>query len=92
MKTEQRKHPRRPLGLEARISWPRPMRCIIADISASGARLTVDDVRLVPDEFVLAINTELMRKCKVMWRRRTQVGVKFIVVQTARPNVGAFTA
>lgn len=68
------------------------MRCVIADISASGARLTVDDVRLVPDEFVLALSTELMRKCRVMWRRKTQVGVKFVVVHTARSNMDAFRA
>ena len=91
MRNEKRKHPRRELYLEARISWPRPMRCVIADISASGARLIVDDVRLVPDEFVLALSTELMRMCKVMWRRKTQVGVRFILAQTARSNMNAFT-
>ena len=86
--TDQRKHPRRNLGLTARITWPHPMPCVIADISASGARLSVDSVRDVPDEFILSLNVHLMRKCKVMWRKRTQVGVRFVYT-TSRPREDA---
>ena len=84
MAREQRKHPRRNLGLNARITWPRQMPCIIADISASGARLTLDNVRLLPNEFVLSLSVHLIKKCKVMWRRKTEVGVRFIDAHTAR--------
>jgi len=87
MRNDQRKYPRRELDLVARITWPRPMPCVIADISASGARLTLEQVNLLPDEFILALNVDLMKKCKVMWRRRNQVGVRFLV-QTARRGAG----
>ena len=56
MRNDQRKFPRRKLDLAARITWPRPMACVIADISATGAQLPLDNVRLLPDEFILALN------------------------------------
>ena len=47
--------------------------CIICDISATGAKLTVG-ANEVPDEFVLVFR----RRCRVIRRDDGQVGVKFV--------------
>lgn len=47
--------------------------CIICDISATGARLTVG-AQEVPDEFMLV----LKRRCRVIRRADGQIGVKFV--------------
>lgn len=78
MSIEKRKSPRRDLGLAAVVTWPRPVPCTIADVSATGARLTTDHMDLLPDQFDLALNADVMRKCQVVWRRQNQVGVKFL--------------
>jgi hypothetical protein len=48
--------------------------CIICDISASGARLTVGSQGDVPGEFTLL----LRRRCRVVRREDGQVGVHFL--------------
>ena len=50
-----------------------PVNCIICDISATGAKLTVG-AHEVPDEFILV----LRRRCRVIRRSDGQVGVKFV--------------
>jgi hypothetical protein len=50
-----------------------PVNCIICDISATGAKLTVG-AHEVPDEFMLV----LRRRCRVIRRSDGQVGVKFV--------------
>ena len=52
------------------------LNCIICDISATGAKLTIGQ-REVPDEFTLVFR----RRCKVVHRLDGQIGVQF--VQTA---------
>ena len=51
-----------------------PISCIIWDISASGAKLTVADDQNVPDQFTLL----LRRRCRVVRRYDGQVGVHFV--------------
>ena len=50
-----------------------PVNCIICDISATGAKLTVGN-HDVPEEFMLV----LKRRCRVIRRTDGQVGVKFV--------------
>ena len=50
-----------------------PVNCIICDISATGAKLTVG-THQVPDEFMLV----LRRRCRVIRRADGQVGVTFV--------------
>jgi hypothetical protein len=50
-----------------------PVNCIICDISATGAKLTVG-AQEVPDEFMLV----LKRRCRVIRRSDGQVGVRFV--------------
>jgi PilZ domain len=52
----------------------------MADLSATGACLHVDEPAALPDEFVLLLSHtgRLRRKCAVAWRADSAVGVKFI--------------
>jgi hypothetical protein len=50
------------------------LNCIICDISASGAKLTVGVQHEVPDEFTLVFR----RRCRVVRRDDGQIGVQFI--------------
>ena len=50
-----------------------PVNCIICDVSATGAKLTVG-AHEVPDEFMLVFR----RRCRVIRRNDGQVGVKFV--------------
>ncbi len=78
MGIENRKFPRRELGIPACVTWPRPVPCVIADISGTGARLQSEHAALIPKVFDLALNQDIMRRCQIVWRRKNQVGVKFL--------------
>jgi hypothetical protein len=52
--------------------------CAVRDISETGARLRVDLPLQVPDTFELLIPLDgLEANCKVVWRRGTDVGIRF---------------
>lgn len=53
--------------------------CAVRDISLSGARLEVEPGHEIPDEFVLLLsrNGRARRRCTVMWRSDTEIGVRF---------------
>ena len=53
--------------------------CLLSDVSESGARIDVQDSKVLPDCFVLMLtsNGTPRRYCRVMWRSPAQVGVKF---------------
>jgi hypothetical protein len=40
---------------------------------------------MLPNEFDLALNADIMRKCQVVWREKNQVGVKFLPYLKRRP-------
>ena len=48
--------------------------CVICDISALGAKLTIRDVDHFPDEFTLLFR----RRCRVVHRFDGQIGVQFV--------------
>ena len=73
---EQRKSPRFELHYLGQIdpgAASTPINCIICDISANGAKLTVGPHE-IPDEFMLV----LRRRCRVTRRTDGQVAVKFV--------------
>lgn len=53
--------------------------CALSDISDTGARIDVDDADELPDRFLLLLsgNGSPRRKCRIVWRKPTQVGVSF---------------
>ena len=82
MGMNRRKAIRRTIGYGAKIfasdgSWHRD--CRVLDVSASGAKIEVDQPKDLPDEFVLALSMHgnAMRQCHVVWAKARQLGVKF---------------
>ena len=57
-------------------------RCMMVNVSASGARLILPAGTEVPDFFVLVLSKkgEVRRQCEVTWRREKSVGVRFVVL------------
>jgi len=55
-----------------------PHDCMIADISAGGARLLIPPG--VPEEFALVIKdgSDVSHQCRVAWRLDDEIGVEFI--------------
>lgn len=54
--------------------------CVVADISATGARLVLDDANSLPARLRLAFARDARtgRTCQVVWRRGKSAGVKFV--------------
>ena len=54
--------------------------CVVQDMSASGARITVDDPNVLPGRLRLAFARDARtgRDCEVVWRRGKSLGVKFV--------------
>src|SRR5262245_44677517 len=82
MHLERRQEPRRSVQFPAWVS-PRPGRpmqaCMIYDASDIGARIVLDDLVHLPDEFVLMFTPDgaISRACKVVWRSQLQAGIRF---------------
>lgn len=53
--------------------------CSVSDISQRGARINVPDSETIPELFVLlfAENACTKRRCRVIWRKPRELGVKF---------------
>jgi len=74
---DQRRSPRFDVEYLAQLDFgdnTPPVSCIIGDLSARGARLTIGNRQDVPDEFVLV----LRRHCRVVRRSDGQIGVEFV--------------
>jgi|SRR3974390_539965 len=53
--------------------------CIIRNMSATGARLEVENPIGIPGKFTLVSMPENMRRrCQVVWRRGKRIGVRFV--------------
>jgi hypothetical protein len=60
---------------------------VLLELSRDGAKLKSE--RPLPDTFYVMLRPDLKRWCKVIWRRRDQVGVKFIADPTASATTAA---
>jgi hypothetical protein len=54
--------------------------CVVQNMSATGARITIDDPNALPAKLRLALSRDARtgRPCEVVWRRGKTVGVKFV--------------
>ena len=54
--------------------------CTVWDESETGARLLVDASETIPDIFHIYVTLDFSsrRRCRVVWRSKTQVGVEFL--------------
>lgn len=81
-RTEHRKKPRRQFHHNAKILLDRKgtlLACSLADISETGARITLETERELPERFVLLFTAqgETRRRCRVVWREGTTFGLAF---------------
>jgi hypothetical protein len=78
-KREQRKSLRQPgwITLDGGFA-ARP--CVVQDISATGAKVTIDDPNVLPARLRLAFSRDARtgRNCEVVWRRGKSVGIRFV--------------
>ncbi len=54
--------------------------CVVEDMSATGAKITINDPNSLPAKLRLAFARDARtgRNCEVVWRRGKAVGVKFV--------------
>jgi len=81
MLNDKRKATRRPIHYTAwiRLKDGELRGCALADISDTGARLDLESIDDIPDDFILQLSTRgaARRKCHVVWRNEGQLGVRF---------------
>lgn len=55
-------------------------RCLVQNISSAGARISLEEAASLPSTIRLAFSRDARtgRVCRVVWRRGTSVGVKFV--------------
>jgi PilZ domain-containing protein len=56
----------------------KPVRCVLWDVSEDGARLAPAQAGKLPDVFTLIVDKTTAHRCRVMWRKDAQVGVRFL--------------
>ena len=83
MSAYKRKDPRRDLdwlGLIVTTDGTIVGECRTMNVSANGAKISVPELMVVPDEFVLLLSkkTRVRRNCKIAWRSEKEIGVRFI--------------
>lgn len=83
MRPEHRKHRRQELRYRAYVDLcdGTPFHpCQLVDVSENGAQLSVTSADAVPDQFVLllAMNGSARRRCLVIWRSDTRIGIRFV--------------
>ncbi len=67
--------------------------CTLLDISEGGARIEVGTLTL-PKTFILLLtpDADVRRFCRKVWRRGTEVGVRFVKPKLAEPSLEAENA
>lgn len=87
-KRDYRKQKRQPLRRDASLvldAARSPVRCVIWDISNSGARLAIaNQATEMPRSFTLLLTKDatVRRICEVVWTDRRFIGVKFVSKRT----------
>lgn len=55
-----------------------PLECHVSNVSETGARIVAEYPHVAPQEFLLMLNMDLHRWCRVVWRSEREIGVMFI--------------
>ena len=89
MRPEYRKSTRRSVRNGARMAGSDGAalgKCLILDLSGTGARLETNASKALPDEFILLLSHDgrLHRQCEVAWRSETAIGVRFLPGRPAK--------
>jgi hypothetical protein len=56
--------------------------CVVCNLSEGGAKLILEEQKLLPTEFVLVLRSgsPLGRRCQIIWRLGNKLGVRFVSV------------
>ena len=60
--------------------------CIVRDMSHTGARILLDPAIEFPPEFLLALSRHVTRRCKLVWRKERQAGVRIRAIELDPPD------
>ena len=76
---DKRRATRRNVKRAAKISFARQhLTCTVRNVSATGAAIEAANLAAIPDSFSLLMEMESKaRRCAVVWRKRTQIGIEF---------------
>ena len=81
MRGDKRKARRHRLRRDAWVMLDAGQRCecLITNISDRGAHISIADSDALPDNFVLLLaeNGATRRRCRVIWRKPREIGIKF---------------
>ncbi len=80
MNDDKRASPRKPITRTVHLGTGlgQSLECELRDISQTGGRLRFDDPNCAPQEFLIRLNDGVLRWCQVMWRSKTEIGIRFI--------------
>jgi PilZ domain len=55
--------------------------CTMLDVSVTGAKVKLEGATEAPNEFILLLSKDgkVRRRCKVLWRKETEIGVQFVI-------------
>ena len=78
--TDKRERPRKEIARTVHMGTGLgpSLECELRDISQTGARLGFNDPNCAPQEFLIRLNDGVLRWCQVMWRSKTEIGIRFI--------------
>jgi hypothetical protein len=81
---ENRKAERREILRPARVNFGKQsLICTVRNISATGAAIEGANLAKAPEKFMLVLEMEsAARRCTVVWRNKTQIGVRFSWIGT----------
>jgi hypothetical protein len=54
------------------------LRCVVLNVSDTGALLQPADAMLCPNSFVLKLRDGPLRHCEIVWRKQGMAGVRFV--------------
>jgi hypothetical protein len=97
MGAEQRKFPRRGIELVVQIRMVDGSiaRAVLLDLSQSGARLKVPNPHILPEQFLLKMDSRIQRRARIVWRSDQEIGVEFLQApknQTNQPPHARFSS
>jgi hypothetical protein len=90
-RVESRWSPRRPMHYTAWVysaDRSRLYECVVSDVSAGGARLTLAAPTDISDEFTLLLRKDgaARRHCRVIWRSNKHIGLQFLIASQESPD------
>jgi hypothetical protein len=95
MAGEKRRSPRKHLRYPGEIDigdGSALRKCLLSDISDTGARVMIEKPDEIPDKVMLLLGHErgARRRCKVVWREDKQIGLEFLKDPAAKapPRMG----